>query len=364
MTDSSGLEPRWASPPGETILTVLREREISLSRFAEEVNLSDAETSRLLSGDFSITLALARDISRTLGGATEFWMTREAQYRDDLVRLKTDRWAQQFPIKQMTKFGWIKTPRSWHDQMQYMLDFFGVGDIDDWESIYEVLLSDARFRGSESFEFDQAATSAWFRACERAADRIDGLKSFNSGKFERLLTRLRRLTKRKDPQDFISELVSSCASVGVAVVVVPAPTGCPASGAARAYKGRPLIQLSARHLSDDHFWFTFFHEAAHVIRHDLTAAFIDGMEFAIDEDTEREANEYASGVLFNSRWPSAADARAGRRRIISLAIENGVSPGVVVGYLQHNGYLPYSRLNSLKRRYVWKGTNLEMARRR
>jgi Zn-dependent peptidase ImmA (M78 family) len=33
---------------------------------------------------------------------------------------------------------------------------------------------------------------------------------------------------------------------------------------------KALIQLSFRYQTDDHLWFTLFHEIAHVLRHDKT----------------------------------------------------------------------------------------------
>ena len=36
-----------------------------------------------------------------------------------------------------------------------------------------------------------------------------------------------------------------------------------------------MIQLSARHKSDDHLWFSFFHEAAHVLLHSKKSVFVD-----------------------------------------------------------------------------------------
>ena len=366
MRSISGLTPRWASPPGETISAVLNERQIAVEQFASQINLTEDEAQQLLLGTYAITLGLARDLSRSLGGATEFWMTREAQYREDLTTVYADQWAEQFPVNQMAELGWINRPTDWHQRIEQVFEFFDIEDVKDWESEYEVQISDARFRSSKTFSLDHATASVWFRACERAADLLgQDLKEFDVRRFEQVLPEIRTLTKRKDPRSFIPELTRICASVGVAVVVVPAPSGCPASGAARMYKGRPLIQLSGRYLSDDHFWFTFFHEAAHVILHDLTLPFVDEMEFeGHDSGAEEEANSYANAIIFNAYLPTAKDAKRGRRHVISVALKNGVAAGLVVGYLQHSGQLAYNRLNTLKRRYIWQGTILEMERRK
>lgn len=39
---------------------------------------------------------------------------------------------------------------------------------------------------------------------------------------------------------------------------------------------KAVIQLSLRHKTDDHLWFSFFHEAGHVLLHSKKETFITG----------------------------------------------------------------------------------------
>jgi hypothetical protein len=38
-----------------------------------------------------------------------------------------------------------------------------------------------------------------------------------------------------------------------------------------------------------------------------------------------------------------------------FAAEQGLAPGIIVGMLQHAGYLPWTHLNGLKVRLDWQG---------
>src|SRR5439155_7434606 len=97
-------------------------------------------------------------------------------------------------------------------------------------------------------------------------------------KFREELQGIRALTRVEDPRQFVPELVKRCAACGVAVVVLRAPKGCRASGAARFLTpARPMILLSGRHLTDDHFWFTFYHEAGHLVLHGHKFVFVDAL---------------------------------------------------------------------------------------
>ena len=61
------------------------------------------------------------------------------------------------------------------------------------------------------------------------------------------------------------KLQGRCAAAGVAVVFVPALPKTGVSGATRwLHPQKAIIQLSLRYKSNDHLWFTFFHEAGHI----------------------------------------------------------------------------------------------------
>src|SRR5690606_27160363 len=83
-----------------------------------------------------------------------------------------------------------------------------------------------------------------------------------------------------------------CASAGVAVVFVPELPRTRVSGATRwLTSDKALIQLSLRYKSDDHLWFTFFHEAGHILLHGKRDMFIEAEDQEHNQsDKEREAN--------------------------------------------------------------------------
>ena len=115
--------------------------------------------------------------------------------------------------------------------------------------------------------------------------------------------------------------------------------------------------LSFRYLTDDQFWFTFFHEAGHLILHGESNIFLEGSDMpstASEQETEREANEFAEGILFprkcnRNSWPFHANAR----EVIRFAVRLGVSPGIIVGQLQHLGRIKHNQFNRLRRRFNW-----------
>jgi HTH-type transcriptional regulator/antitoxin HigA len=359
--------PRWASPPGDTITDALGEQRVDRRSLAEALELSDEDLNALLEGETPFTIALAERLSSTIGGSVEFWMTRDGQYHADRSRVVADEWAQRMPIKDMATFGWIPPDvDDWVEQIDECLQFFDVESPEAWEAEHEALSELTRFRSSKVLERDEFAVAAWLRQCEVELSQIP-CRDWDRDAFAALLPQLLPLTRVRDPRQFLPELQGRCADVGVAVAVVRAPRGCPVSGAARRLaNGQPSIALSGRHRADDHLWFTFFHEAAHLLLHGTDALYLDEIELNSDpapSADEAEADEFA-GTLLVPRGYEERLARARRSpfELRRIAGEIGVSVGIVIGQLQHRGVLGYkTKLNRLKTRYKWNGPSLEKA---
>ena len=58
-----------------------------------------------------------------------------------------------------------------------------------------------------------------------------------------------------------------------------------------------MIILSFRYLSDDHFWFTFFHEIGHLLLHKEDLTFIDGEELISSKMGRGKQMRFPSGCL-------------------------------------------------------------------
>ena len=81
------------------------------------------------------------------------------------------------------------------------------------------------------------------------------------------------------------------------MVIVPAPSGCKVSGATLfPQQDKALLLLSFRYLSDDHFWFSFFHEVGHLLLHGIEKIFLEGVD-EINQNDEEEANKFAAELL-------------------------------------------------------------------
>ena len=353
---SKSFQPDWISPPGNTIIDILGERQIPIDTFAERMNFSVTQANNLLIGLGSITLDVAEQLADFLGASKEFWIRREHQYRDSVINLEKieqDSWLSSLPIKDMIKFGYVSNQG---DRLTECLHFFNIPDIQSWKQRYSKELSSVNFRTSLTFENHPASVATWIRMGEIDTQNIE-CAPWNLSLFQESLTKIRALARQKDPQIFIPKLKEICAACGVAIGVVKTPNGCSASGATKFIDtNRALLLLSFRHLSDDQFWFTFFHEAGHLILHGKDTLFIEEKPNQNDvwDIREEEANNFSAEVLIPTEFRyELSRIPLHKRGIVNFSMKVGISPGIVIGQMQFSGRIRHNQLNSFKRRYKW-----------
>lgn len=354
------FRPDWFSKPGDTLSALMAKHEISLPDLTARINGNATLLHGLLAGTVAIDEDLATRLADCVGGSPSFWSTRQAQFGENLDRVASavlpddaKSWLGNLPLKELRDAGWLSSAGNRIDLIKSSLSFFDVVDPKEWRERYTAFESEFDFRKSPSFESKLGALSAWLRQGEIYAETIP-CAAWNAQRLRSKIASIRRLTKAKDPSYFVPRLRTICADCGVAVVFVRAPTGCRTSGATRFLsKSKALILLSFRHLSDDHFWFTFFHELGHLLIHGDKLTFIDG-ETTDETIKEREANDFASRTLVpQEHLETLMELRARSLDIIRFAVSVGVSPGIIVGQMQHLGLIGYKHMNHLKRRYTW-----------
>lgn len=364
---SQQFAPDWFSPPGSTVAMLMARQNLSSGELARRMSTDSSFVLRIISGTEKIEEPVAKLLAAALGGTPSFWTTRQTKFESALDRTASNlapdaakTWLRTLPLKDMNEAGWISCP-SKSNLLQAALAYFSVTTPDEWRNRYAAHATIFSYRTSEAFESKLGALAAWLRQGELQASGVACAK-WNAAKFKDSLQIIRGLTRLKDPEMFVGQLRLLCAAAGVAVVFVKAPTGCRASGATRFIKpDKAMIILSFRHLSDDHFWFSFFHEAGHLLLHGPGATFVDG-EAAELTEKEREANAFAAGSLIPmSEHERLLGLRGNMNAVVRFAVSLGIAPGIVVGQLQHHGVISPSQLNGLKRRYTWEQVQAAVA---
>ena len=366
MTDTRLIyEPTEVSPPGDTLRDLMEERELSQAELSRRLGRPTQAINEILAGKKEITEDTAIELERVLQVPAHFWLTREVQYREYLARLRAIQanraavpWVQKFPLKALQQAKVLPagrlTAKFVETLVEPMLSFFGVASPEGWDAQYEQLQVQFR-RARPEAQTNVAGITAWLRMGEIQAQQSD-VQSFDAAALERALPAMRALTVA-DAATMGPELTRLCAQVGVVLVFVPALQGTHVSGVARWLHGKPLVQLSLLGKWNDTFWFSFFHEIGHILKHPARrAVFLDdassGTQATAPE--ELEADRFAAEVLMPSAMAQALEELPlTKKDIEAFSTQAQLHPGIVVGHLQHHGRLPWAHpLTHLKARYV------------
>ena len=355
--------PAEVSPPGDTLRDLMVERALTQIELSRRLGRPSQAVNEIVAGKKAITEDTALELERVLQVPAHFWLVREARYREYLARQraadgrKADLpWLKSFPIKAMQEAGVLPPGRltaSFCEQLvEPLLRFFGVASQEGWAGQYDKLETQFR-RAKPNKQIDVAAITAWLRMGELQAVNLE-TADYQADALVAALPAMRALTLA--PTNTIAgKLVQLCANAGVALVFVPALPGTHVSGVARWLAGKPLIQLSLLGKWNDGFWFSFFHEVAHVLKHPNRAIFLDDAASGdtVDTPEESEANRFATDVLVPRAQQNALDALPlNRANVEAFARQLKLHPGIVVGQLQHRGRIGFGHaLTKLKARY-------------
>lgn len=338
-----------ATPPGATIKEQLEYRGMSQREFARRMDYSEKFISQLINGQVELTPNTAHRLEMVLGVPSAFWMNLEARYREKLLQVEDEssieedkQIARKFPYAQMAKLGWVEPTRSVAKKVVELRKFF--------EVVRLTLLNEDRlapgiaYRRQKETAESEYALLAWAQKAKIDAREITTGK-INVGKIEECIPKLRELTSM-DPADFQPSLVSMLAECGIATVFLPHLEHTFLNGATFYDGSKIVLALTLRGADADKFWFSLFHELAHVINGHI------GRTAGTTEEEERAADAFARDTLIPPEsYAQIAVGNKTHSSVMSFANEIGIAPGIVVGRLQKDGYLPYSQLNGLKVRY-------------
>lgn len=348
--------PNYVVPPGETLLDTLEAIGMSQAELADRTGRPRKTINEIIKGKAAITSETALQLERVLGVPAGFWNNLERNYQDAKARMAEQErlmhhiaWLKEIPIAALVKQGWIQPFKDKVQQLQEVLNYFGVASPELWQARW--LDPGVAYRKSSSFCGHPVAIAAWLRKGELEAYKIIS-SPYDPAKFREILVHIRGLT-RQPPEVFQPEIERLCAEAGVAVVFMPELPNIRISGATWWLNpNKAVILLTLRYKSDDQLWFSFFHEAGHILLHGKKDVFLEG---EISDEKEEEANRFAGDFLIPARKyrQFTSTAKLGKAAINSLADELGIAPGIVVGRLQHDKFLPFTHCNELKRKLVW-----------
>ena len=303
MNSTIELQKKMLSPPGDTIQETLEMMGMSQVELAERIGRPKEKVNDLIKGRELISTDTAFRLETVLGIPASFWINREKQYRKKIYEIELQEklafqqdWLEKFPLKEMKKLGWLPNVADKSVLVSELLKFFGIASPQEWHRIYISKEASVVFRISLANTKNPYAMSTWLRKAEIDANKLE-VADFDKTKFRSALKDIKNGLDNFSTEA-IKKLQKICAECGVALICVPPLPEAPINAASRWFQGKPIIQLPDNYQTDNHFWFTFYHEAGHILLHGKKDVFLENVAgIEMNKSKEEVADAFAAKHL-------------------------------------------------------------------
>lgn len=339
-----------AIPPGMTIKEMLVERGMNQNEFAARMDLSEKHISRLINGEVQLTQDVALRLEYVLGVSASFWNSLESKYRETLTKVKAENdmendeaIARMLPYSEMASLGWVKATNAIKEKVLFLRQFWEVSRL---TLLSNDMITHIACRRLAITEKADLALMAWAQKAKLEARKFQ-TSPINVERLIEQLPVMRQMTLWS-PDKFSMQLQKILSECGVAIVFIPHLKGSFLQGAVFVDGGKIVLGMTARGNDGDKFWFSLFHEFAHIILGHT------GLNRGVSKEDDDVADKWAADQLiapasyeiFIKKGEFSKDA------IMKFAQSIGIAPGIVVGRLQKDHLIKYSVFNDLKTHYV------------
>ena len=348
IVEKNGFQSSIAIHPGRTLEEILETTGMKQIELAERSGLTPKTINEIVQGKNPITPETAIKLASVFGMSVTFWNNLQRDYEETLSRLKAEGELQRelshlsrfTCYKELAKWGYIEDTKEPKQKVRNLLNFFGVSSLNFIPKIQEVA-----FRNGKEKNLSSESLAAWLRCGELEAKKIE-TANFDKAKLLGSIEKLRNLTNQESPEILQTELVEICASFGVAIVLIPYFSNTNVTGATRwINQDKALIQLNLKGHWVDSFWFSFFHELGHLVKHGKKEQFIEfkNVEDANLKEKEKEAEEFAKNTLIpkheyetllhECKTLLTSKSRTTELTIQAFAKKQNIAPCIVAGRL-------------------------------
>lgn len=295
---------------------------------------SKSKVSEVLSGKRALSLNMIRKLNEGLGIPAEVLIQETGKALPDSSIMKH---GINFPFTEMFRRGWFKDffngtlNEAKELKEELIIQFIGPFKINDFALCYN------RKSDNTNSENINDILMAWrIRVMNIAAS--EKLPEWNKENLtEDFFYELAKLSYLQEGPKLAKEFLNKA---GIHFVIENHLEKSHLDGSSMLMPdGSPLIALTLRHDRLDSFWFTLFHELAHVKQHlsENNTAYFDDMYNEMSKKIEKEADSYAKEMLIPSQlWKSSGlRITSSASDIKDFASKYRISPSIPAGRLRY-----------------------------
>lgn len=359
MENTIGLSRDLIIHPGETLQEVLEGRGMSQKELSARISMSESFVSKVIKGEKPISNNMAKKLEYALSIDARFWANLQSNYNQELEEYKERENITEEElsivkiIKEIVNFAQTigLIPQN-GDDVSRVVEMRKMLNVSCLTNIPKVALSGC-YRKAKDIDCNIYILFAWQKVCELLGESIKVKSKLDTNKLKEKIPEIKSVMFQpaEKMQGMLQEIFSEC---GVAFCLTQNFRGAPVQGFINNRQdGTLMLCMTIRGKYADRFWFTLFHEIAHILNGDVKKSMID-FEFSRDEMEDRADADAANMLIpiedYNT-FVAAGDFSL--LAIKKMAARHNVKPYIVIGRLQNQKLIPYTYLAQEKVKYVW-----------
>lgn len=346
--------------PGKELEKKIIEVGMTKKELSLRTGVSEKHICTIINGDRPISLAFARKLGYVFE-TSKYWIDAQLLYENEQAEIKDNNSISDEEIRILRilnevyqYFISIGILHNACGDAKKVMQLRGLLKISDLTQIPKITYNAAyRAQLSSNLRVNAFVLFAWQRLCEIQTEQIKINQVLDKAKLKKSLNKIKALMFG-NIKSVTGELQRIFADCGIAFSVVKNFRGAPVQGFIKKEQNNRLILcLTIRGQRADVFWFTLFHEIAHILNDDYNARFVDFD--TVDNMIEIRADKFARDFLINPEHFREFVARHdySMAMIERFAKEENVQPYIVIGRLQKEEELDWNAYSSKIERYLW-----------
>lgn len=347
--------------PGLLLQRELDQNRMSRKELAIRTGVTEKHICTVINGDRGISATFAKKLGYVFRDAS-YWLKLQSSYDAEQLRLAEEN---DITIDEREILKPLRDIITYFVERSYMHNncgetskviqlrqLLGVSNL----TFIPKISYNAAYRAqlSENVKVDPYVLFAWQKLCEKETENLSVSSTVNLALLRDSLDEIKD-QMFGDINHGIHTLQSIFSKCGIAFQIVKNFRGAPVQGFIKETSEKRLILcLTIRRQRADTFWFTLFHEIAHILNGDFSIRFVDFE--SIQNAAENRADHFARSTLIDPllyrEFLSTGECLSWSG-IESFAKKARVQPFIILGRLQNDGILDWSDYADKLVRYAW-----------
>lgn len=350
--------------PGYYIKDIIEENNWTQEEFAFRMETTPKTVSKLVRGEINLSDDLCIKLSNMFGTSVDVWSNLQKNYDNVLMEEEKARLLEEQKKKLklinynfLVETGIVEFTRNFQEKIKNIFSAFSISNLDYFFN--QGKFENYRIGDSRTTEEKLVSSKLWLEVALLSGKKQE-VSNFDKKLLQEKIPEIRALTLLEMNEALVKlkEIFSEC---GVSFVLQKHLPNSIINGAVKwETRDKVILAMSDRKKFTDVFWFSLFHEIKHVLQEKRKKIILNEEKYSdeeeldkLNENLEKEADDYAKEKLI-----SETDFQNflfmydfSEESIKKFANEIGIHPGILVGRLQIEGHIPYSRCNNLRTKF-------------